>query len=223
MPACRVRLGERAGPPALTRRAGAACQGEMDEGLLGSVSPHLCDVGPQGPHLTAGETGRTSSTQPRLPEHSSALAPRAHCPLRLSSEPWTSTELGWARPPSGAVLAAAQGKGPGRRAGDGGQARPWPLWAGFPSLQVWAGNARGAAISQGFPMRKSPSGRALANAIGSQPWSRGMSTPQATTWHLVPAGDPSKPRCSLLFVTPLGEAEQILSAPPHSPCDLCRV
>lgn len=47
-----------------------------------------------------------------------------------------------------------------------------------------------------------------------------MSTPQ--THHLASGacGVPSKLWLSVLFITVLGEARQILAAPPHSPCDL---
>lgn len=208
MLACRARLGERAGQHPLTRRAGGAWGGETDEGPLGSISPCLWDVGPPRTPFNSWETGCTSSRKLRLPEHSRALAPRVHCLLRRSSEPWVSAEPGWARLLRGQCWRQPRGRGRGWRALD--------VRADFPSVQVWAGVPRAAARSQGFPMRKSPSGRAPATLSEANLGAGECQHRRHTTWHLVPAGDPSKPGRSSLFVTPAGRSRaNIVSPSPH--------
>lgn len=198
------------GRPAPTHAQGwGSLRGETDEGPLGSISPRLWDMGPPRTPFNSWETGCTSSMRLRLPEHSRALAPRVHCVLRQSSEPWVNAEPGWARLLRGQCWRQPRGRGRGWRALD--------VRADFPSVQVWARAPWAAASSQGFPMRKSPSGRARATLSEANLGARECQHRRHTTWHLVPAEDPSKPGHSSLFVTPLGEAEQILSAPPHTP------
>lgn len=116
----------------------------------------------------------------------------------------------------------------GDGAGTQGPSQPPDLPVDFPSIQVWAETAqevaepcraRGAAVSQGFPMRKRPSAAPLWVTIGRQLGAGECQQCRHTTWHLVPP-DPSKLRSSVLFITRREKLRKYCQPPGPPPHDL---
>lgn len=162
--------------------------GPVPRGL--SMSPICpCDVGPSTPLTSWGHRGPRSYT---------AQAWGTSGSRRQSTAPWMGSDSSWAQPPPGA--------GGGR--GHGAGALKWS----FPQSRCGLHSTRRVAISQGFPVRRAtlaaPSRVLLEAKLGAGEC-------QHSTWHLAPAGAPSKLRGSVPVATLLSSQTNIASPSPQ--------